>query len=207
MVSKTALARSLGVARSSLCYISKKERRDWELKGKIETVLRAHPSYGSRRIAQELCRNRKGVRRAMRRFGVRPYRRRGRKWRKQKKIQVVYPNLVQMVIPASPHHVWAADFTEIRFQGRSVYIATVIDLYTREITGVAVSLRKGALLTLQALWAAFMRHPASGHLPFRQRERVRCEGVCWGSCAIRRQCLPDASWMSMREWMPGILLR
>lgn len=43
--------------------------------------------------------------------------------------------------------------------GKKVYVATVIDLYTREIVGVAVSLRKGAMLTLQALWAALMHHP------------------------------------------------
>lgn len=95
----------------------------------------------------------------MRRFGIKPYRRRGRKWRRKKKIQIVYPNLLLTIIPLYPHHVWAADFTEVWFRGRWVYIATVIDLYTREIVGVAVSTRKGAALTLQALWGSLMRHP------------------------------------------------
>ena len=58
-----------------------------------------------------------------------------------------------------PHHVWAADFTEVWFQGRWVYIATVLDLYTREIVGVAVSIRKGAPLTIQALYNALLYHP------------------------------------------------
>jgi len=40
-----------------------------------------------------------------------------------------------------------------------VYIATVIDLYTREIVGMAVSLRKGAPLTIQALGNALLHHP------------------------------------------------
>lgn len=62
-------------------------------------------------------------------------------------------------IPSYPHHVWAADFTEVWWNDRWVYIATVIDLYTREIVGAAVSLRKGTTLTLQALWAALMSHP------------------------------------------------
>jgi len=158
-INKTALARSLGVSRASLYYVSQKERRDWELKTKIETVLRSHPSYGSRRIAQELNLNRKGVRRVMRRFSIKPYRRRGRKWRKQKTIQAIYPNLLLTIVPSYSHHIWAADFTEIWFRGRWVYIATVIDLYTREIVGVAISLRKGAPLTLQALWAALMHYP------------------------------------------------
>ena len=158
-MSKTALARSLNIARSSLYYISKKEKRDWELKIRIETVLRAHPAYGSRSIATELSKNRKGVQRVMRRFGIRPYRRIGRKWRRKKKISVIYPNLLLHVIPTYQNHVWAADFTEVWFKDRWVYVATVIDLYTREIIGVAVSMRKGTALTLQALFAALMHHP------------------------------------------------
>jgi HTH-like domain len=91
-VRKTTLARSLGVSRSSLYYVPKKDKQDWLLKAEIETVLREHPSYGSRRIAIALSRNRKGIQRIMRRFGIRPYRRRGRKWQKKRKIPVIYPN-------------------------------------------------------------------------------------------------------------------
>ena len=121
-------------------------------------VLREHPGYGSRSVATALSRNRKGIQRVMRRFGIKPYRRVGRKWRRKKKISVIYPNLLLHVIPAYQNHIWAADFTEVWFKDRWVYIATVIDLHTREIVGVAVSLRKGTALTLQALWAALMNH-------------------------------------------------
>jgi putative transposase len=72
---------------------------------------------------------------------------------------VVYANLLITTVPSYPHHIWAADFTEVWFQGKWVYIATVIDLYTREILGVAVSLRKGTQLTLQALYHALLHHP------------------------------------------------
>lgn len=109
--------------------------------------------------------NRKGIRRVMRKFGITPHRRHGRKWRKQKRTEVVYPTLSLTVVPAYPHHVLAADFTEVWFKGRWVYIATVLDLYTSEIVGMAISTRKGAALTLQALWAALMHHshPAIVH--------------------------------------------
>ena len=95
----------------------------------------------------------------MRHFGIKPYRRRGRKWQRKRKIQVIYQNLLFTTIPTYPHYVWAADFTEVWFKVRWVYIATVIDPYTREIVGMAVSTRKGATLTLQALWSALMNHP------------------------------------------------
>ena len=158
-MSRAAFARAIGVSRSSLYYASKLERKDWETRAGMEAVLRKHPGYGSRRLSQALgmCRDR--ARRVMRKYGIRPYRRRGRKWRKKKAIAVIYPNLLHGVIPQYPHHVWAADFTEIWYRGRWVYVATVIDLFTRRIAGVAVSLRKGAPLTVQALWNALLHYP------------------------------------------------
>ena len=153
------LAHALGLSRSTLYYVSRKEQTDWALKARIEAVLREHPAYGSRRIGQALHRNRKGIQRVMRRFGIRPYRRRGRKWHKKWPLAVIYPNLLTTTIPAYRGHVWAADFTELWYRGRWVYIATVLDLYVREVVGCAISLRKGAPLTLQALGNAVLTHP------------------------------------------------
>lgn len=156
---KTVIARTLGCARSSLYYISRKDKKDWLLKNQIENILREHPAYGSRRIAQALMLNRKGVKRVMNRFGIRPYRRKGKKWRKKKAIPMRYPNLLSTTIPSYRHHVWAADFTELLWKKRMIYVATVIDLYTREIVGVAVALKKGSALTMQALWSALLKYP------------------------------------------------
>lgn len=159
MSSKSGLAHALGISRSSLYYLSKKEQKDWRLKGLIEEVLRIHPSYGSRRIALELQKNRKGIKRVMRVFGIKPYRRRGRKYLVIKRIKVVYPNLLMHTIPSSPNHLWAADFTELHWCGRKVYVATVIDLFTRQILGIGIATRKGAALTLQALYGALFSSP------------------------------------------------
>ena len=158
-VSKSALAKSLGVSRSSLYYIPTMEKKDWELKNRMEAVLREHPSYGSRNLAIAINIGRERAQRVMRKYGIRPYRRRGRKWRRKRKIAVHYPNLLTSILPAYPHHVWAADFTELWHLGKWVYVATVIDLYTRQIVGVSVTLRKGAPLTVQALSAALFHYP------------------------------------------------
>lgn len=157
--SKTALAQALGISRSSLYYVSRLTAKDWSTRARIEAALREHPSYGSRRLAQALGIGRDQARRVMRKFGIKPYRRRGRKWRKKKAIPVVYPNLLTTIVPLYQGHVWAADFTEVWYRNRWVYVATVIDLFTREIVGLAVSLRKGAPLTLQALGNALLYHP------------------------------------------------
>lgn len=158
-VSKVRLAQTLNVSRQSLYYVNKKDKKDWTLKIRIESVLRDHHSYGSRRIADELNLNRKGVQRVMRKFGIKPYRRRGGKWRKIKRKEVIYPNLLQTIIPSYQNHIWASDFTELKYENFKVYVATVIDLFTREIVGVSISLRKGTPLVLQALYAALLHYP------------------------------------------------
>jgi len=158
-VSKTGLASTLGITRQALYFVSRKDHKDWTLKTRIEEVLRNHPTYGSRSIAIELTCNRKRIQRVMRKYGIRPYRRRGRMYRKTRKIRVIYPNLLKETVPSYPNHIWAADFSELRYYEKRVYVATVIDLYTRNIIGVAVSLRKGTPLTVQALYAALLHHP------------------------------------------------
>jgi putative transposase len=156
---KAALARSLNISRASLYYVPKKEQADWMLKGKIEGAMRQHAGYGYRRIADHLDINRKRIQRVMQKFGIKARRRRRAKKYRKPKDAAMYANLLTTTIPSYPHHIWAADFTEVWFRGQWVYIATVLDLYTREIVGVAVSLRKGAQLTIQALYNALLYHP------------------------------------------------
>ena len=158
--SKAALARTLNIARSTLYYISIKDQKDWILKTRIEALLREHPDYGSRGVRDHLKMNRKKIQRVMRKYGLKPHRRgRKKKWRKKKAIPVFYANLLLTITPLYRGHIWAADFTEVWYKGRWVYIATVIDLYTREIVGIDVSLRKGAPLTIKALCNALLHHP------------------------------------------------
>ena len=136
------------------------KEKDWHLKVRLEQELQIHPSYGSRRLAQALglCRQ---PQRVMRQFGIKPYRRRGEKWRKSK-VSRTYPNLLLAIMPAYANHIWAADFTELVQQGKKVYVATVLDLYTRRILGIQVAVRKGAALTIQALSNALLHHPRPG---------------------------------------------
>src|SRR3989337_815199 len=110
-LTKSARARLLGCARSTLYYEKKKVAGDCELKCRIEEALREFPSYGFRRVAMHLRMNKKPVQRVMRIFGIKAYRSRGRKWRKPKKQAIEYPNLLMMMTPSHPHHAWVADFT------------------------------------------------------------------------------------------------
>lgn len=152
---KGQLASRLGLARSSLYYKPKLPEKDWQLKIRIEQVLHSNPSYGHRRIALELKVNKKRVSRVMRLFGLKPYRRRGRKPRKNKDLgQVAAPFnnlLMQLPYPGQPGLIWVSDFTHIPFHNRWIYLSTIMDLYSREVVGWAVFTSHSVQLTVLAL--------------------------------------------------------
>jgi len=149
----------LDIYRGVRYYRPKKPDKDWQLKCQIEEVLRIHPSYGSRRISIHLKMNRKPVKRVMNIFGIKAYRRRGRKYKKTKNIKVIYPNMLITEYPTYPNHIWVTDFTYIPFQGKTVYVATVEDLFTRKIVGLAVYTTHATQLVVAALMSALANNP------------------------------------------------
>lgn len=157
-LSKSAEARALRIARSTLYYHKTKTDTDWLLKCRIEGVLRDFPSYGHRRVALALRMNKKPVQRVMQFFGIKPYRRRGRKWKKAKVEAVPYPNLLMQIIPSFPGHAWVADFTHVSWHGQDIRVATTMDVYTRDIVGLAVATSGGTVLVTQSLCAALQYH-------------------------------------------------
>lgn len=159
MTTKTVRARELGVYRGFFYYKPKKPDKDWALKCQIEEVLRVHPGYGSPRLTIALKRNHKVIERVMQLFGIKAYRRRGKRWRKTKKIKVIYPNLLMGTAPSYPSHIWTADFTHVNFGKKIIYIATVMDLYTRKILGLSVYTTHAIQLVLSALMSALGNNP------------------------------------------------
>jgi transposase InsO family protein len=147
----------MGISRASLYYISKQNKNDWALKIRMEEELRRNPAYGSRRLAQALGVNRKRTKRAMKLFGIKPYRRRGRRY-KRIKAKRSFPNLLLTIMPSYENHIWATDFTEIVYHGKKVYASTIIDLFTRKIVGAHVAVRKGSTLTMQTLGNALFHN-------------------------------------------------
>ena len=153
-VTKTELAASLGVSRSSLYYQPKRPTLDLEIKAQIESVLVDNPSYGHKRVALELKFNKKRIRRVMKKFDLKPFRRRPRKPNKKddlNKPPTKYQNLIKGFCPIRPNVVWVSDFTYIEFQGRFIYLATVMDLFTREIIGWNISRFHNKELVIGAL--------------------------------------------------------
>jgi len=159
--SKTRQAELLGISRQLFYYQHKKPPKDWELKTKIEEALREHPSYGHKRLAIHLQVNKKRVLRVMKLFGIKPYRKRSKKFRYiRANRDCEFPNLLLTNFPERPNQIWASDFTHIAFRGRWIYLATIIDLFNREIVGFSVLTCHSTPLIINALFSAVNNHPA-----------------------------------------------
>lgn len=150
----TVLAKKLGVARSTLYYKSKKKKKDELLKDEINEVLESNPSYGHKRIASALNINKKKALRVMNKFGLKPKICRNKRFFKPGDIRLpeaIYQNEIKDFEISKPNKVWAGDFTYIKYKNSFIYLATVIDLYTKEIIGFAVSKFHNRFLIKSAL--------------------------------------------------------
>ncbi|OGH51446.1 MAG: hypothetical protein A3G13_02655 [Candidatus Levybacteria bacterium RIFCSPLOWO2_12_FULL_37_7] len=162
---KTELAKKLGVCRSSLYYRAKRDELDEEMKKQILIVLGLNPSYGHKRIALEFKLNNKRIRRCMKKYGIKPYRRRAKSPRKKDdegKPKSKWKNEIIAFCPVKQNIVWASDFTYIKFRGDFIYLATIIDIYTREIIGWNISTVHDTALVLGAIKHAIER---TGKIP------------------------------------------
>lgn len=160
-MSKTQLAKQLGIARSTLYYQPKLAAKDEQLRQDILQVLHLHPSYGHRRLAIHLGVNKKRVLRVMHLYDIKPYRRRGKKpvyARVPSPADAELPNLVKGYFPVAVGDVWVSDFTYLPYGGRFLYVATVMDMYSREIVGWHVSDRHDTALVAAAFFAALEQH-------------------------------------------------
>lgn len=152
--SKTKTARLLGLSRSSLYYRSKQFIKDWQLKIRMEEVLRQFPSYGHKRLGPHLQIGKNRARRVMKKFGLKPYRRRGKKFKKSRDNGRVYPNLLMTTIPTGPQQIWVSDFTHLAHGKTILYLATVMDIWTREVVGFSLSTSHSVWLVIEAFLSA-----------------------------------------------------
>jgi len=152
-------AEHIGISRSHGYYKAKQPVKDWKTKQMIESVLSVHPSYGHKRIALHLGINKKRVLRVMKIYGIKPYRRYVKRKYVKKPKDSVFPNLLRTESPNGPGDIYASDFTYIKFQRKWLYVATVLDVYTREIVGVSMLTTHSTQLVLNALASAVLHRP------------------------------------------------
>lgn len=137
-----------------------------ELEEAIEEIAGQFPVYGTRRVTNQLRRspyrlmvNRKRVRRIMaKKELLRPVKRRKRRTTDSQHPYPRYPNLVKELEITHPDQVWVSDITYIRLHQEYVYLAIIMDVFTRSIRGWCLSHTLEQELTLMALRAALENH-------------------------------------------------
>lgn len=156
-VEKTLLSSTLGISRRNLYNQNTKQAaKDEILKEAIIKVMELNPSYGHRRVAMELKVNKKRARRVMKANGIKPYKRKAR-WTKKKdwgQPPSGYPNLVKGSCPINPNIFWAGDFTRLIWNQKVVYLATFMDLFTREVVGWSISTKHTTEFIIEAFMDA-----------------------------------------------------
>jgi len=172
----TAMCRVLGVNRSGYAWAGNpdrpRRREDDRLRGLIKHAwLASGTVYGYRTITRELresgerC-SRHRVRRLMRAEGIRAEIGYGRRPRHRGgPVAVVDSVLNRDFSPSDPSKVWVTDITYIRTYEGWLFLAVVVDLYSRKVVGWATQPQMTTDLVLQALVSAiWKRKPAAGSI-------------------------------------------
>jgi len=143
---------------------------DMDLRDEIQRIALEWPCYGWRRVTAELRRrgwtvNHKRVRRIMREDNLLCLRR--RKFvvatTDSNHKRPVYPNLAGELMLTGLNQLWVADITYIRLEREFVYLAVVIDAFSRRVVGWALDRTVENELTLTALRMALEgRRPSPG---------------------------------------------
>lgn len=146
-----------------------REQADADLRDAIEAVQVAHPRAGYRTVQIYLRRRgrwvgERRIRRVMRRFSLHAELRRAFVHTTDSKHgHRIYPNLLPGRKVVGVNQVWAADITYLRIANGFVYLAVILDLYSRRVIGWAVAKRIDGELGLSALRQAIQsRHPPPG---------------------------------------------
>ena len=156
----------LGLARSSY-YHRARASDEGELREAILDIAGRRTRYGSRRIKKQLERapygivvGRHRVRRLMREMNLLVKLKRRRSTTDSRHGLRRFPNLVRGVKASRPDQIWVADITYIRLRSHDIYLAIVMDQYSRSIRGHHLSPSLGQELVLLPLEQALQRHPA-----------------------------------------------
>jgi putative transposase len=142
---------------------------DMDLRSKIQTIALHWPAYGYRRVHRELIRcgwmvNHKRVLRLMRVDNLLCLRRRQFILTTDSQHQLpIYSNLAKDMVLTGINQLWVADITYIRLEVEFVYLAVVLDAFSRSCVGWALQRSLEAALVLEALRMALrQRRPAPG---------------------------------------------
>jgi transposase InsO family protein len=152
-------------------YYRASETEESQLETAIEEIAGQFPTYGTRRVTHQLRRspyniqvNRKRVQRIMaQKKLLRPVKRSKKRTTDSQHPYPRYRNLVKDLEICYPDQVWVSDVTYIRLQHDFVYLAIIMDVFTRALRGWCLSRTLDQELTLTALKASLIKNKPDIH--------------------------------------------
>ena len=175
----TRVCEVVGLPRSSF-YHQPRRDENAALCVVLHDLAAQYPTYGYRRLTALLRRqgwvvNHKRVQRLMAEMGLQGcVKRRQRRTTDSRHAYWRYPNLVAGLQVTYPDQVWVADITYIALQEEFVYLAVIMDVYTRAIRGWHLSRSLDRELTLTAL-----RRALGERLPLIHHSDQGVQYACW----------------------------
>jgi putative transposase len=160
------LCQAAGISRAGYYRFRRRHESkpaDMTVRNQIQHIALRWPAYGYRRVHAELIRqgwkiNHKRVLRLMRSDNLLCVRRRKFLFTTDSRHGLpVYPNLVEGLVVTSIDQLWVADITYIRLQVEFVYLAVLLDAFSRRCLGWALRRSLEAALALEALHMALRR--------------------------------------------------
>jgi len=159
----------MGLPRSTFYDAPATKVDDAQIVARITTICEEFEAYGYRRVGAELRHqglvvNAKKVRRLMREHELQPKRRRRFVATTDSDHGYpIFPNLAKDMAIDGPNQLWVADITYITIATGFIYLAAILDAWSRRVVGYAISRSIDARLALAALKAAIhARRPAKG---------------------------------------------
>ena len=152
------VCQAMSLARSSY-YYQEQARDESQLIADVKQVAGEFATYGTRRVRSQLrrspygyCINRKRIQRIMRQEELlRRVKRRKTRTTDSDHPYPRYQNLVKELEITHPEQVWVSDITYIRLGTAFVYLAIIMDVFTRGIRGWQLSKANDQDLSLAAL--------------------------------------------------------
>jgi putative transposase len=159
----------MGLPRSTFYDAPSTRLDDAELVRRMQSICDEFEAYGYRRVGAELRHhgvvvNHKKIRRLMREHDLQPKRRRRYvATTDSDHDSPIFPNLARDRLVDGPNQIWVADITYIAITSGFVYLAAILDAWSRRVVGYAISRSIDARLAAAALKAAIrVRRPPEG---------------------------------------------
>jgi putative transposase len=162
-LSVTKQAEVVGIARSTVYYLPRPvSATDLALMSQIDRLHTEFPFAGSRMLRRLLAASgsqvgRRHVKTLMQRMGIEALYRRPRTTRPEPGHKI-YPYLLRGVEITRPNQVWAMDITYVPMARGFVYLAVVLDWFSRRVLSWRVSITMEASFCVETLQEALARH-------------------------------------------------